>query len=257
MRTRVIAEETLAELLGMSGDRKAMYEHYETALAAAEGSVTADDDHLATLRYSLGLALFQDDILDRADVLFGQATTAWQHLRSPKQYFAEVEHAMLRAQQHRCGEAMPMYAHVIAGAAPGVQRMKAQQLGLGDCLSGGRRPRARRELFATVAREGPALPGGDELAKIAAAWLAANGEPLTQTRSMLARSLQPPASCGFRSSEARAEELRKRSRSTRTHTEACYERGASQHDTRPRRCFFQPSRSNQLRGRTTGHRSER
>jgi tetratricopeptide (TPR) repeat protein len=171
VRTRVLAEETLAELLGMSGDRKAMYEHYETALAAAEGSLTADDDHLATLRYSLGLALFHDDILDRADDLFGKAMTAWQHLRSPKQYYAEVERAMLRAQQHRCADAMPMYSHVIAGAAPGVQRMTAQ-LGLADCLAEAGDLARAKELFATVVREGPALPGGDELAKIANAWLA-------------------------------------------------------------------------------------
>jgi tetratricopeptide (TPR) repeat protein len=171
VRTRVLAEETLAELLGMSGDHKAMYEHYETALAAAEGSLAADDDHLASLRYNLGLVLFQDDLLDRADDLFGKATAAWQHVRSPKQYFAEVEHAMLRAQQHRCGDAMPMYAHVIAGAAPGVQRMKAQ-LGLADCLAEAGDLARAKELFATVAREGSTLPGGDELATIANAWLA-------------------------------------------------------------------------------------
>jgi tetratricopeptide (TPR) repeat protein len=174
VRTRVLAEETLGEVLGMSGDRKGMFEHYETALAIAEGSLTSDDDHLATLRYSFGLALFHDDDnlnLDRADDLFGKAKLAWQHLRSPKQYYAEVEHAMLRAQQHRCSEAMPMYSHVIAGAQPGVQRMKAQ-LGLGDCLAEAGDLTRAKELFATVAREGPALPGGDELAKIASAWLA-------------------------------------------------------------------------------------
>jgi tetratricopeptide (TPR) repeat protein len=173
VRTRVLAEETLAEMLGMTGDRKGMYEHYETALALAEGSLTDDDDHLATLRYSFGLALFHDDILDRADVLFGKATIAWQHLRSPKQYYAEVEHAMLRAQQHRCVDAIPMYSHVIAGAAPGVQRIKAQ-LGLADCLAEAGDLTRAKELFATVAREGPALPGGDELATIAKAWLAAH-----------------------------------------------------------------------------------
>ncbi len=173
VRTRVLGEETLAQVLGMSGDRKGMYEHYETALAIAEGSLTSDDDRLATLRYSFGLALFHDDMLDRADVLFGKAMLAWQHLRSPKQYYAEVEHAMLRAQQHRCVDAMPMYSHVIAGAAPGVQRMKAQ-LGLADCLAEAGDLTRAKELFATVAREGPALPGGAELAKIAKDWLAAH-----------------------------------------------------------------------------------
>nr|MBA2544877.1 tetratricopeptide repeat protein [Deltaproteobacteria bacterium] len=171
VRTRVLGEETLAQLLGMSGDRKGMYEHYETALAIAERSLTDDDDRLATLRYSFGLALFHDDVLDRADDLFGKAMKAWQHLRSPKQYYAEVELAMLRAQQQRCADAMPMYAHVIAGAAPGVQRMKAQ-LGLADCLAQAGDLTRAKELFATVAREGPALPGGDELANVAKAWLA-------------------------------------------------------------------------------------
>ena len=171
VRTRVLAEETLAEVLGMSGDRKGMYEHYETALALAERSLTEHDDRLATIRYSFGLVLFRDDVLDRADVLFDKAKVAWQHLRSPKQYYAEIQHAMLRAQQQRCGEAMPMYAHVIAGAAPGVPRMKAQ-LGLADCLAQAGELTRARELFATVAREGPALPGGDELAKVANAWLA-------------------------------------------------------------------------------------
>jgi serine/threonine protein kinase/tetratricopeptide (TPR) repeat protein len=174
VRMRVLAEETLAEVLGMSGDRKGMYEHYETALALAERSLTKDDDRLATIRYNLGLALFQDNLLDRADVLFGQATTTWQHLRSPKQYYAEVQHAMLRAQQERCADAMPMYSHVIAGAAPGVQRMKAQ-LGLADCLAQAGELARAKELFATVAREGPSLPGGGELATIAKAWLAENG----------------------------------------------------------------------------------
>ncbi len=175
LRTRVLAEETLAQVLGMTGDKKAMYEHYETALALAEGNLTADDDRLATLRYSFGLVLFNDNVLDRADTLFGKATTAWQHLRSPKQYYAEVQHAMLRAQQHRCAEAMPMYSHVIAGAPPGVQRLKAQ-LGLGDCLAQTGDLARAKELFTTVAKEGPSLPGGTELAAIAKAWLDENGD---------------------------------------------------------------------------------
>ncbi|MEO8698977.1 MAG: serine/threonine-protein kinase [Kofleriaceae bacterium] len=172
VRARVLAEATLAEVLGMTGDPKGMYEHYETALAAAEGGLTADDDRLASLRYSLGLALFHGDAnLDRAAELFGKAMTTWQHLRSPKQYYAEVELAMLRAQQHRCADAMPMYSHVIAGAAPGVQRLKAQ-LGLGTCLTEAGELARATELFAAVAREGAGLPGGAELAAIARAWLA-------------------------------------------------------------------------------------
>src|SRR5207237_9796670 len=55
VRTRVLAEQTLAELSGMSGDRNAMYEHYETALAAAEGSLTAERQALAALTSRRGL----------------------------------------------------------------------------------------------------------------------------------------------------------------------------------------------------------
>jgi hypothetical protein len=67
-----------------------------------------------------------------------------------------------------------MYAHVIAGAVPGVQRMKAQ-MGLADCLAQAGELTRATELFAAVAREGPALPGGAELATIANAWLAKHG----------------------------------------------------------------------------------
>jgi tetratricopeptide (TPR) repeat protein len=180
------ARVSLAQLLRASkrpADRPEMFEQYRAAIAIGESILAPDDQRLATVRASYGMALGETG--DRVEALaqLDRAAAAFARAGNPRGAAIQVMRAQLLVDDKRLGDAIPLLeAAIVALEKVDVMNMLVGKLELASCLwivDGPLRDRRRAHALVRDVRAVALTRGAAGTAMVASCdeWLASHPAP--------------------------------------------------------------------------------